>query len=76
MSINSSERSRVTKTCYVLESTPKEAGAAYSKRIFWILKDEWRAVKIEYFDQKKNPSRPRPFSGRRAVTYGYGRMPR
>jgi len=42
-------------TCYVVESTPKEAGAAYSKRIFWILKDEWRAVKIEYFDQKKEP---------------------
>lgn len=43
------------KTCYVVESRPKESGSAYSKRVFWILKDEWRTVKIEYFDQKKDP---------------------
>jgi len=43
------------KACYVVESKPKEAGSAYGKRIFWILKDEWRTVKIEYFDQKKDP---------------------
>lgn len=41
--------------CYVVESKPKEQGSAYSKRIFWILKDDWRTVKIEYFDQKKEP---------------------
>lgn len=41
--------------CYVVESKPKESGSSYSKRIFWILKDEWRTVKIEYFDQKKEP---------------------
>ena len=43
------------KVCYVVESKPKEAGAAYSKRVFWILKDDWRTVKIEYSDQKKEP---------------------
>ena len=43
------------KTCYVVESKPKEAGSAYSKRIFWVLKDDWRTVKIEYFDHKKDP---------------------
>ncbi|HKZ71922.1 MAG TPA: outer membrane lipoprotein-sorting protein [Nitrospirota bacterium] len=43
------------KACYVVESRPKEAGSAYGKRVFWILKDEWRAVRIEYFDQKKDP---------------------
>jgi len=43
------------KTCYVVESRPKDSGSAYSKRVFWILKDEWRPVKIEYFDQKKEP---------------------
>ncbi len=43
------------KTCYVIESKPKETGSAYSKRVFWILKDEWRTVKIEYYDQKKEP---------------------
>lgn len=43
------------QTCYIVESKPKEGGSAYSKRVFWILKDDWRTVKIEYFDQKKEP---------------------
>jgi outer membrane lipoprotein-sorting protein len=41
------------KTCYIVESTPKESGAAYGKRILWILADDWRPTKIEYYDPKK-----------------------
>ena len=43
------------QTCYIIESKPKESDSAYGKRVFWILKDDWRTVKIEYFDQKLEP---------------------
>ena len=42
------------QTCYVVESVPKESGAAYGKRVFWILSDDGRPVKIEYYDPKKD----------------------
>ncbi len=40
------------KICYVVESVPKEENSPYGKRIFWILKQEWRPIKIEYYDRK------------------------
>ena len=40
------------KNCYVVESLPKEGNGAYGKRVLWILTDEWRPVKIEYYDPK------------------------
>jgi outer membrane lipoprotein-sorting protein len=40
------------KTCYILESTPKESDSAYSKRVYWVLADEWRTVRIDYYDSK------------------------
>lgn len=43
------------RTCYIVESRPKEANSIYGKRVFWILKDDWRTVKIEYYDRKNEP---------------------
>ena len=38
--------------CWVIESTPKETDEQYSKKIGWIRKDNFIAVKVEYFDKQ------------------------
>jgi outer membrane lipoprotein-sorting protein len=36
--------------CYVVESIPKEE-AQYSKRVAWVIKDQWIPLKIEFYDE-------------------------
>ena len=38
------------QTCWVIESIPKENDGMYSKNISWIRKDNYMAVKVEYYD--------------------------
>ena len=38
--------------CWVIESTPKETDDQYSKKISWIHKDNFIAVKVEYYDKQ------------------------
>jgi hypothetical protein len=38
--------------CWVIESTPKDGDEQYSKQIGWIRKDNFIAVKVEYFDKQ------------------------
>jgi outer membrane lipoprotein-sorting protein len=37
--------------CYVVESTPKSSGEAFSRMVSWIVKDEWIGLKREYYDK-------------------------
>lgn len=39
--------------CWVIESTPKTSDGMYSKHISWIRKDNFVAVKVEYYDMQK-----------------------
>lgn len=38
--------------CWVIESTPKNNDEQYSKKLAWIRKDNFIAVKMEYYDKK------------------------
>lgn len=38
--------------CWVIESTPKNSAEQYSKKIGWIRKDNFIAVKVEYYDKQ------------------------
>ncbi len=40
-------------SCYVVESTPKEAGGIYSKKLVWVSKADSTILKIDYYDVKK-----------------------
>ncbi|OHD24013.1 MAG: hypothetical protein A2Y34_10245, partial [Spirochaetes bacterium GWC1_27_15] len=40
------------KNCFVLEMTPKDKNAPYSKTIAWIAKDDFFAYKLEAYDKK------------------------
>ena len=42
------------KDCYVVESTPRDAGYQYSKMIQWIDKDGFVPYKVELYDKKGN----------------------
>jgi len=39
-------------SCWVIESTPKETDEQYSKNIGWIRKDNFIAIKVEYYDKQ------------------------
>jgi len=38
--------------CWVIESTPKENEGMYSKQISWVRKDNYLAVKVEFYDMQ------------------------
>ena len=38
--------------CWVIESTPKNSDEQYSKKIGWIRKDNFIAIKVEYYDKQ------------------------
>jgi outer membrane lipoprotein-sorting protein len=38
------------KACYVVESTPREAGYIYSRTITWVMKDNYIGLKREFYD--------------------------
>ena len=40
------------KECWVLESTPNDKNEQYSKKVAWICKDNYIAIKVEYYDQQ------------------------
>lgn len=40
------------KSCYVVESTPKEEGYMYSKTITWVMKDNYLGLKREFYDDR------------------------
>jgi len=40
------------KLCWVIESTPKDKSSLYSKKIGWIRKDNYVAVKLEFYDKQ------------------------
>ncbi len=37
--------------CYVIESTPKDEDAMYSRTVTWIIKDKWIGLKKEFYDE-------------------------
>ena len=39
--------------CYVLERIPQYENSGYTKQIAWIDKEEYRNIKVEYYDKKK-----------------------
>lgn len=43
------------KRCWVVESIPKEREPFYQKRVFWISKDDWLTLRIDYYDMKGEP---------------------
>jgi len=38
--------------CFVVERRPVEASSAYSRQILWIDQDQYRTVKLEYYDRR------------------------
>ncbi|HOV14620.1 MAG TPA: outer membrane lipoprotein-sorting protein [Spirochaetota bacterium] len=40
------------KECFVLETTPKDKNAPYSRSIMWIAKDDYFIYKVEAYDKK------------------------
>lgn len=49
--------------CWVIESTPKDKGEIYSKKIAWIRHDCLIAVKVEYYDKLSKLHRTLELSG-------------
>ena len=41
-----------TNNCYKIEAVPVDGETSYSKRISWIDKNKWMAIKIEFYDKK------------------------
>lgn len=37
--------------CFVVESTPKEKGGLYSKKVSWVSEDDYTIQKIDYYDR-------------------------
>jgi len=40
--------------CYVLERTPVNPKSGYTRQVVWIDQDEYRTLKIDYFDRKQS----------------------
>ncbi len=40
------------KSCYVIESTPKDADYMYSKTVTWVMKDNYLGLKREFYDDR------------------------
>lgn len=41
------------KTCYVVESYPKDEYSGYTRLVSWIEKDDFKVQKIDFYDRKK-----------------------
>jgi len=48
--------------CYVSERYPEYDNSGYSRQITWIDKDEYRPLKIEFYDRKNSPLKTLEFS--------------
>jgi len=48
------QSSQVELNTYKVEQVPTDKASGYSKRIVWIDKDEYRIVKVEFYDRKKS----------------------
>lgn len=48
------QSSQVELDTYKVEQVPTDKASGYSKRIVWIDKDEYRIVKVEFYDRKKS----------------------
>lgn len=64
------------KDCFVVRSIPREKDYIYSKKITWIIKDEWIPLKVEYYDRKKRHLKTLTYSGWKKVkgVWVFGRM--
>jgi outer membrane lipoprotein-sorting protein len=43
------------ESCYVVESTPKDAEYMYSRTVTWVIKDKWIGLKREFHDEDEDP---------------------
>lgn len=50
-------------TCFVVERTPTDKYSGYTKQIAWIDQNEYRPIKIEFYDRKKAHLKTLNFSG-------------
>lgn len=41
--------------CYVIERYPIDENSGYTRQVVWIDQEEYRTVKIDYFDRKNSP---------------------
>ncbi len=41
--------------CYVVERRSKEKYSGYAKEHYWLDKDEYRTLRVDYFDRRDNP---------------------
>ncbi len=55
------------KDCYVVESVPKDKNYMYSKKVSWIIKNEWLPVKVEFYDRKGRHLKTQTFDGWKKV---------
>jgi outer membrane lipoprotein-sorting protein len=60
-------------TCYVSELTPAYQYSGYTKQIVWLDKQEYRLVKVDYYDRKKTLLKTLNNSGYREYTGRYWR---
>ena len=54
VNLGSVEHGSVELDSFMVEQIPTDKSSGYSKRIVWIDKDEYRIVKIEFYDRKKS----------------------
>ena len=59
--------------CYVVESDPVDPKSGYSKRISWIDSEEYRPLKIEFYDRKKSLLKTLTYDGYREYQNKYWR---
>ena len=59
--------------CYVIERHPAYEYSGYTRQLVWLDKDEYRTVKVEYYDRKNTLLKTLEFSGYREYIDHYWR---
>jgi len=49
--------------CYVSESFPTDKGSGYTKLVAWTEKEEYRSVKVDFYDRKESHLKTLTFTG-------------
>ncbi len=62
--------------CYVIERIPQYESSAYKRQITWIDKDQYRNIKVEFYDRKDSLLKTLEMTGFKEYAGGYWRADR
>lgn len=63
----------VNYVCFVIEQYPQYEDSGYTRRVAWVDQDEYRAMKVEYYDRKDSLLKTQTFSNYKQYLNKYWR---